>query len=246
MFKQFISAIKAYGKAINFIFTNNLWIYFIYPVILSAVLIYGAYLSSSYVTEWVDSLAGTFGDGSIYEAIHFVLGFFLKIILWIILSIFGKYALLILMSPIMALLSARTEEIITGIKIPFDSKQFMKDIVRGVLIVLRNMLIQFGITLLCFAIIWIPVIGWFVSIFLFIIAYYFYGFSMIDYVSERRKLSVSKSVAFVRKNKGLALGNGFIFSLIFAIPFVGGIFASILAPIAACISILETEGIFIK
>lgn len=246
MFKQFIGAIKAYGKAINFVFSNNLWIYFIYPIVISALLIFVAFTFSSIIQDKIDLMVGTIGSGAIYEAIHSVLSFFLKIVLGLILSIFGKYALLILMSPIMALLSAKTEEIITGKKFPFDSSQFMKDILRGILIVLRNMLIQLGITILCFTLIWIPLVGWFVSIFLFIISYYFYGFSMIDYVSERRKLNISKSASFVRKNKGMAMGNGFMFTLIFAIPYVGGVFASVLAPIAACISVLETEKNYVK
>jgi len=142
----------------------------------------------------------------------------------------------------MALLSERTEEIITGKVYPFNFGQFIKDIFRGVLIALRNMFIEFGFLFLGFFVVWIPFVGWVFALFLIIVSYYFYGFSMIDYVSERRKMGVSQSVSYVRKNKGLAIGNGFIFSLVFAIPFLGGMIAAVIAPVAACIAVMDLES----
>ena len=65
---------------------------------------------------------------------------------------------------------------------------------------------------------------------------------MIDYVSERRRMGMSQSVSYVRKNKGLSIGNGFVFSLIFAIPLIGGMLAAVVAPAAACIAVLELES----
>lgn len=146
------------------------------------------------------------------------------------------------MSPIMALLSERTEEIITGKVYPFKIGQFIKDIGRGVVIALRNMFIEFGFIFLGFFVVWIPIVGWICALFLVLVSYYFYGFSMIDYVSERRKMSISQSTSYVRKHKGLAIGNGFIFSLIFAIPFVGAIIAAVIAPVAACLAVLEIDN----
>ena len=61
-------------------------------------------------------------------------------------------------------------------------------------------------------------------------------------MSERRKLSVSESILFVRHNKGLAIGHGFIFTLLFAIPFLGIVLSTVISPIAACVSVLEIEG----
>jgi CysZ protein len=146
------------------------------------------------------------------------------------------------MSPIMALISERTEEIITGKVYPFNLAQFIKDIARGVVIALRNMFIEFGFIFLGFFIVWIPVIGWIGALFLIVLSYYFYGFSMIDYVSERRRMGISQSVDYVRKNKGLSIGNGFVFSLLFAIPLIGGMLAAVLSPVAACIAVLELEN----
>ena len=91
----------------------------------------------------------------------------------------------------------------------------MRDVVRGVLIAMRNLFIEIGYMVLVFILgLFIPFVGGLVgSIFLFFISAYFYGFSFIDYTNERRRLTVKQSVAFMRQNKGLAIANGFVFSI---------------------------------
>jgi CysZ protein len=145
------------------------------------------------------------------------------------------------MSPIMALLSEKTDEIITGKKYPFVWDQFVRDVFRGIAIALRNMFIEFGFIIASFFLMWIPVIGWVMPIILLLISYYFYGFSMLDYTSERRKLKYRESIRYIRSNKGLAIGNGFIFSLLFSLPIFGGMIASVVAPVAATIAVIELE-----
>ncbi|CAN5429761.1 hypothetical protein BH10BAC1_BH10BAC1_02060 [soil metagenome] len=248
-FQQVGLAIKSYGKAISFVFERGLWVYFIYAIIIAALLTFGGFRLVQIFTDWVEDLIMSYfsseADGGwlsfLGDALHFLLSIGLKIIFFFIFSTLSKYILLILMSPIMALLSARTEEIITGKIYPFNMSQFIKDILRGILIAIRNMCIEFGFIFLGFLIVWVPVIGWISALFLIVLSYYFYGFSMIDYVNERRRKRISESVKYVRKNKGLAIGNGFVFSLIFSIPFVGGLFAAVVAPVAACIAVIEME-----
>jgi CysZ protein len=110
-----------------------------------------------------------------------------------------------------------------------------------VLIALRNMLMQTFIIFACLCICWIPLIGWLSPLVVLVTGYYFYGFSMMDYVNERRQLGVRKSVAVIRNNRAGAITNGFIFSVVFALPVVGLIFAPVLAPVAACIAMLEAD-----
>jgi len=249
-FEQFGLAIKSYGKAISFVFEKGLWIYFIYTIVIAGLLIFGGFELVHHLSDWLedwimfyfstDSDEGWFSF--LGDALHVLVSVGLKILFFFIFSTLSKYILLILMSPIMALLSERTEEIITGKVYPFNFGQFIKDIFRGVLIALRNMFIEFGFLFLGFFVVWIPFVGWVFALFLIIVSYYFYGFSMIDYVSERRKMGVSQSVSYVRKNKGLAIGNGFIFSLVFAIPFLGGMIAAVIAPVAACIAVMDLES----
>jgi CysZ protein len=103
------------------------------------------------------------------------------------------------------------------------------------------MIIEFGFIFLCMLVVWIPLLGWVTPVFLMLISYYFYGFSMMDYSSERHKLNVSESVRYIRKHKGVAIGNGFIFSLLFAFPIIGSMLSTVLAPVAATIAVVELK-----
>ncbi len=249
-FEQVVMAIKSYGKAISFVFEKGLWLYFIYSIVIAGLLTFVGFEIirhlSDLLEEWIMSFfTADKKDGwfrFLSDALYFLLSIGLKILFFFIFSTFSKYILLILMSPIMALISERTEEIITGNVYPFNFNQYIKDIGRGIVIALRNMLIEFGFIYLGFLVVWIPIIGWIAALFLIVLSYYFYGFSMIDYVSERRRMGMSQSVSYVRKNKGLSIGNGFVFSLIFAIPLIGGMLAAVVAPAAACIAVLELES----
>ena len=70
---------------------------------------------------------------------------------------------------------------------------------------------------------------------------YYFGFSMLDYSSERNKLSVSQSIDFIGRHKGLALGNGLIFYLMHMIPLVGWVLAPSYAVVAATLSLLTAR-----
>ena len=64
---------------------------------------------------------------------------------------------------------------------------------------------------------------------------------MVDYSCERRKLSPAESIRFISEHKGLAIGNGLLFYLMHAIPFVGWVLAPSYAVIAATLSFREME-----
>jgi CysZ protein len=64
---------------------------------------------------------------------------------------------------------------------------------------------------------------------------------MLDYSSERNKLSSSQSIEFIGRHKGLAIGNGMIFYMMHLLPFVGWLFAPSYAVIAATISLLSAR-----
>ena len=109
------------------------------------------------------------------------------------------------------------------------------------MIALRNMCIEFGCIFLSLLIIWIPIIGWLCPLFLFILSCYFYGLSMIDYTNERRRLATSHSIAYVKRHKGLAIGNGLILLVLFAIPYIGVFLAALLGPVSATVAVLKIE-----
>lgn len=241
---------SSHVDAIPFIFKNGLWVYFIYPFILAILLFIAGFASyfviKDLVVDWVMDLTGL-QDGGLDDLVGgwikpilgFLVGLVVKILLFFLFNSLYKYIVLILLSPILALLSERVEEIKYGVKYPFEFNQFLKDVMRGILITLRNMFIEYGIIILCLFILWIPVIGWFVSIFLYFLSAYFVGFSMIDYTSERRRFRIRQSVRFVRRRKGIAISNGFIFNILLLIPFVGISIGPVVSVVAATLAASE-------
>lgn len=136
----------------------------------------------------------------------------------IIFTKFTMYIVVILLSPITALLSERVEKIITGNKYNFSFRQLIHDIKRGVRIAFRNMFWEYF-----FVIIIMGLAAFFggnlkdIVLFSFPVAigFYFYGFAFIDYINERRRLNIQQSVYFVSKHKGLAIAIGSIYSVFF-------------------------------
>jgi CysZ protein len=64
---------------------------------------------------------------------------------------------------------------------------------------------------------------------------------MLDYSCERKKMNASKSMEYVAKHKGLAIGNGLVFYLMHGIIIVGWVLAPAYAVVAATISMHETK-----
>ena len=120
---------------------------------------------------------------------------------------------------------------------PFETRQFFKDISRGIGIAVRNTLWQTVYTISILFLSLIPVIGWATPVLALFIECYYFGFSMLDYSSERNKLSVAQSIDFIGHHKGLAIGNGMVFYLMHGLPVIGWIFAPSYAVIAATLSL---------
>ena len=175
-----------------------------------------------------------------------------KLLFLYIFILFGGYFSLIVLSPILTYLSEKTEEIIMGRKNPFDVIQLTRDVIRAIVIVIRNMCIQIVWIIIFFILSFIPIVGWVVSFFgNIIVSSYFYGFSFMDYTNERNKFSISESVSNIRENKGLSIGLGFVFLICFSIPLIGAIvasIASIISVVAATISMIDysESNYFIK
>jgi CysZ protein len=154
-----------------------------------------------------------------------------------------KYIFLIIGSPLFAYLSEKTESIIEGRDFPFSFSQLMKDIVRGIRLALRNMLWQAVYTISILILSFIPVVGWVSPMLSLFSECYYYGFSMVDYSCERRRLSPAESIRFISDHKGLAIGNGLLFYLMHAVPVIGWILAPTYAVVAATLSVRQIEGV---
>ncbi|MCK4662147.1 MAG: EI24 domain-containing protein [Bacteroidales bacterium] len=253
--KQVKLGFKTYGKAFHFLFKKKLWWFFIFPLIFNILLFYiGSVFIDTLIENVKTYIYGIFDFG---DADFFLSGFlksFISGFLWLvfhflfifIFAYFGGYIVLIFLSPVFAFLSEKTEKINTGNNYPFNLKQFIKDIIRGIIIALRNLFIEIGITIGLFIVCLIPVIGWLIGIFspliIFFISSYFYGFSYLDYSLERKKYNVKQSVKIMRKYKWLNITNGAIFAVLLIIPYIGTLLASfvaIVSVVAASLSIDE-------
>ncbi len=127
--------------------------------------------------------------------------------------------------------------------IPFNLSQLFEDILRGIMIALRNVVRQTGYLSLLILLSFIPFVGWVTPVFVLLIESYYYGFSMLDYSCERHKMKISESIYFISNRRGLAIGNGIMFYLMHLVPILGWIFAPAYAVIAATLSIYPNKTI---
>ena len=247
---QLGTAFKNHAKAFEFIFKHNLWYYFFFPAILTIILFIFGYWGVQYIsqslTEYViQSIFPENIESSILQAIIDILAFFvsllIKFLLGMILYNYIKYIVLIFCSPILAHLSEKTESIVTGISTTFSVGQFIKDISRGILVVLRNFIIETGLFIASLLFVWIPIFKWFVLPVQWGFNWYFIGYSLLDYSYERRGWPISKGTTFTGQYKSLAIVHGFVFSQIMKVPFLGICVAPIVGIVAATLSFLELE-----
>jgi CysZ protein len=250
LLKEIVIAIQSYLKAHQFISQHRLWKWIIIPGIVYALLFAASmYFFGKSATGVIEYLTEAIGVRNwVQKWQNSWLGFLFTlagVIFWILLMFFYfslfKYIWLILGSPIFSWLSEKTSSIIEGREVPFNMKQFMKDVVRGIRLALRNTLWQTVYTISILLLSFVPVIGWATPILALFVECYYYGFSMLDYSCERKQMDVSRSIAYVGKHKGLAIGNGLVFYLMHGLLVVGWVLAPAYAVVAATISMHERK-----
>ena len=253
-FKTFKEGLKGYSKASKFISKNKLSYFYLFPLLLNLLLFLLGFKMVDYFTDEINGYISTllFSEsnnnslwyGFLNSVVYWTVWVVSKIVFVYFFALVGGYFTIIILSPVFTFLSEKTAEIISGEKIKFQLKQLVKDIIRAIIIALRNMIIQLFFSILFLIASLIPIIGWIIGIIgNFLLSSYFYGFAFMDYSNERNKLSLRESVHFIRKNKGFATGLGSIFSLCFFIPVIGGALASFLAIICVVNATIKVEEI---
>ncbi|RYY72193.1 MAG: hypothetical protein EOO13_00340 [Chitinophagaceae bacterium] len=250
MLKEIIISIQSYMQAHRFISQHKLWKWILIPGLIYMLLFLGGIylfwtssntaiefiLLKTGVKSWLDKMQDS------WISFLFIIG---QIILRLVLMLFYfslfKFLFLIIGSPLFAYLSEKTEAIMEGKDFPFNLAQLMKDIWRGIRIALRNLLWQTVYVLSIFILSFIPLFGWIAPLVALLVECYYFGFSMLDYSSERNKLSASQSIEFIGRHKGLAIGNGIVFYLMHLIPIIGWLLAPSYAVVAATISLLAAK-----
>lgn len=246
MLKEIIISIQSFFDAHRFINKHRLWKWIMIPGIIYCILfmagIYLFAITSVKMTELVLLKTGvkawleTMQDSWLNLLVIVGQGIIMAVLFLFYFSIF-KFLFLIIGSPVFAYLSERTESILQGKDFPFSFPQFLKDIARAIRIALRNLLWQTVYVLTILILSFIPVVGWIAPLIALLTECYYFGFSMLDYSSERNKLSAAQSIDFIGRHKGLAIGNGLVFYLMHFLPIIGWLLAPTYAVIAATLSL---------
>jgi CysZ protein len=250
LLKEIVIAIESYFRAHRFISKHRLWKWIVLPGILYMLLfcigIYFFFISSNGVVSYISDFIGIDRwlqqQKSGFLSFLFVMGGIMVrlILVFFYFSLF-KFLFLIVGSPLFAYLSEKTEAILEGKEYPFSALQLLKDMLRGIRLALRNTIWQTVYIVSVLILSFFPLIGWVTPIIALFIECYYYGFSMMDYSCERHKLSSSESVAFISRQKGLAIGNGLIFYLMHIIPIIGWVLAPAYAVVAATLSLYHQK-----
>jgi CysZ protein len=217
--RDFKLGVNSYINAVIFIKKHKLWIYFLFPMVIFFVIYYSGFAFQELKRDYTAD-----DDASMIKKVwyFFVSGFFL-LMSYVIFN-FMRYILIILISPVLSVVSEKVEKIITGNKYKFNLKQLFKDIKRTINLAIRNIFFEFGIVygvaLALYIIFWIVPApegtAKFISgQFAMLVAFYYYGFGFIDFMNERRRLTIKQSVKFVKKHKGFAIALGSIFTVFF-------------------------------
>ncbi len=250
MLKEIIISIQSYMHAHQFIIKHKLWKWILIPGLIYTLLFLGGiylfWVSSNSAIEfilqqtgaksWLDKMQDS------WVSFLFIMGqvIFRLVLLLFYFSLF-KFLFLIIGSPVFAYLSEKTESIMEGRDYPFSFLQLLKDIGRGIKIALRNLLWQTVYVISILILSFIPIFGWVAPLVALMIECYYFGFSMLDYSSERNKLSSAQSIDFIGRHKGLAIGNGLVFYSMHLLPIIGWLLAPSYAVIAATISLLSAR-----
>ena len=209
---DFLKGATSYFNALSIIRKYNLWGYFIAPFIICVMLAaailgtawsisdnIGSTLIGFYPIEW--------GKGTI-EQVFSVFG-------GLVVAVFGfiifKQLVIALSSPFMSPMSEKVERYLRGHTSASPRKgTFVKDLVRGLAIALRNIIREITITLVLFILGLIPVLTPFTTVLIFLVQAYYAGFGNFDFMMERH-YNVRESVKFIRSNRWLTIGNGTVF-----------------------------------
>jgi len=250
MIKDLVLGFSTFFEAIGFVRKHKLWYFYLFPVILSITLFWISSEFRTVVDNYLETLIKeTLGlnqvidNGGIWDKIvSGFLYFFVTVTAFFIWFKINRYVVVILLSPLFSILSEKTDQILTGKNFPFSMKQLSKDVVRGVLLALKNIFLELSIMLAGFLIAWgfppasivtVPLVS--------VAAWYYMGFSFMDYNYERRKMGVSASSKEVWKRKGIAISNGFLFTMLAYIPIVGVVFGSIWAVVGASLAVNKED-----
>lgn len=244
MIGQLIAALSSYLRVPAATFKYRLLRYHLITglvsLVVGIVLVFGSWSYGDDAGRWLTHFMPQ-SESTLVSGIGTWIGRFGTLVLAIVLY---KYIVLISVSPIMSPLSERIElyhEAADHKARPLSLAQWAADIARGVRIALRNIVRELGITFFLILISFVPGLAVVTAPLIFLVQAYYAGFGNMDYYLERHT-GVKAAATYVREHKWLAIGNGAVFLLLLAIPFVGFFIAPALGATAATLAILQEDS----
>ncbi|WP_435182330.1 EI24 domain-containing protein [Cellulophaga omnivescoria] len=250
MLKNILKGIKAYAGTFALISKLKLWKYFLVPVLISV-------LTAAIIVLLAIWLSGSIGGfiAQIWiwdwgkETFTTVSNFIGATVIVVIGLLLYKHIVMALSAPFMSPVSEKIEAHLTGIPAhSHTNTSFSEQLWRGIRINVRNLAKEILFTIPILLLGFIPVIGVASTILLFLMQAYYAGFGNIDYTLERH-FNYKESIAFVKNNRGLAIGNGIVFMLFLFVPLVGIILVlplSVTAATVKTVEILKNETLVVK
>lgn len=233
---EFSRGLKAYGEAHTVLFKYKLTKYLIIPGIITVVYSVVFFWIATYFAGSISTEADSYpwwlswmGDA---------VKWFMRTVYWVAMVGFFfislKYVVQVILAPILSNLSVAVEKKVLGLNPPeITWKEAIQDIGRSLTLAIRNSIHEF---FTCLVLGFIPGVGQVASI---AVSSYFYGFGYMDYVMERKRMTIPQSVKFCREHKGLAIGLGLVMYVMMFIPIVGWAFAPSYATVAATLETLR-------
>ena len=236
LFKSFSDTIRALGYlfkpwVFKYLFISGVISLLTYSALFGLIFYKGGDLGSS--------LMGLLGESLQFDWLTAIIEWIVRIILWVGAFFITKYIVLIATSPIMSMLSEKMELKLTGRSFSDNSLKFqMKSMARGIRVSLSNIIREVFLTSILLVLSIIPGAGLFTTPLIYLLQSYYAGFGNMDFFMERR-FSASQSRRFIKRNKGLAIGNGAVFLGLFLIPFLGAFVAPTICTISGTLSGLD-------
>lgn len=246
--KNILKGIQAYSGTFALISKLKLWSYFVIPVLISIVTAtiigisayglsdnMGRFIAKMWVWDW---------GKETFITISTFIGAIMIIAIGLVLY---KHIIMALSAPFMSPVSEKIESYLTGVeKHHHRNTSFKEQLWRGIRINVRNLGKELVITLPILLLNFIPLIGNIIAtVLLFLVQAYYAGFGNMDYTLERH-FKYRESIQFVRKYRGIAIGNGIIFMLFLFIPIIGVIIVlplSVTAASLTTVNLLKEENL---
>ncbi|TYP97023.1 uncharacterized protein involved in cysteine biosynthesis [Tenacibaculum adriaticum] len=243
MVHNILKGIKAYVNALGLISQLKLWKYFIIPILISVFIAITIIVLAFELSDDIGHYVANFWKWEFGKQTFEVISSFLSGLLIVAIGlILYKHIVMALSAPFMSPVSEKIEDYLRGENHQHRTTSFAEQLIRGVRINVRNLTKELMLTIPILLLSVIPVIGVFSSVLLFLVQAYYAGFGNMDYTLERH-FKYKESVNFVKKHRGVAIGNGIIFMLLLLIPVVGIILVLPLSVTAATTqTIKEIQG----